>query len=204
MIDYTTFIEISKLVVPAFAIMISIISLIKTNRNTRRQVRIGKLEEIIECLQFFIIHYRQLMRIHKQQCAFKFAEPHYTKDEVNGMFEEYKLLVNEFKEEVNMDKFQEKTARLRVLANSYLPDSELKLKIVSLVTLITNLINCTIYQNFASSREIYPIYPKGLDFMQYIQNVENEILKEMNLGYKGITLEKVEAYKDKFKKDLKI
>jgi hypothetical protein len=196
--------ETGKILVTATAIIISVISLVKSNRNTKRQIRIGKLEEIIECLQFFIFHYKSLNWIYENQVFYKRAPLETGKLQLEHLETDYRTSVESFKKRVDMDKFQEITARLRVISNSYLPDNELKMKILSLVALITNLVNCTIFENFDMSRKNFKKYPDPLDFMNFISDIEMDILKEMNLGYKGMPLQKIQDYKSKFMEDLKI
>jgi hypothetical protein len=196
--------ELGKIILPAFAILISVISLVISNRNTRRQVRIGKLEEIIECLQVFLINYKYLYDLHRNQLSFKNVSDNISKDEDLKLIENYREYVEAFKTEVEMDKFQDKTIRLRVLANSYLPDKKLKLKILSLVTLVANLVNCTIFEDFERAKTIFQKYPNPLIFLKYIDKIEQEIILEMKLGYKGSKISKLEAYKTEFIRDLKI
>ena len=196
--------EFGKIILPAFAILISVISLVISNRNTRRQVRIGKLEEIIECLQVFLINYKYLYDLHRNQLSFKNVSDNISKDEYLKLIENYREYVKAFKTEVEMEKFQDKTIRLRVLANSYLPDKKLKLKILSLVTLVANLVNCTIFEDFETAKTVFEKYPNPLIFLKYIDKIEQEIILEMKLGYKGSKLSKLEAYKNEFIRDLKI
>lgn len=196
--------ELGKIILPAFAILISVISLVISNRNTRRQVRIGKLEEIIECLQVFLINYKYLYDLHRNQLSIKNVSDNISKDEDLKLIENYREYVKAFKTEVEMDKFQDKTIRLRVLANSYLPDKKLKLKILSLVTLVANLVNCTIFEDFESAKTVFQKYPNPLIFLEYIDKIEQEIILEMKLGYKGSKISKLEAYKKEFMRDLKI
>lgn len=196
--------EIAKIIVPSAAIIISIISLVKSNRNTKRQVRIGKLEEIIEYLQVFIVNYDFLYRIHQSQLLFKNAPKNASVESLEHSLNIYKEYVKIFKSEVDMDKLQDKNIRLRVLSNSYLPDKELKRKILSTVALMTNLVNCTIFENFEQAKRTFTKYPSPIDFVNYVDNIEKEILTEMNLGYKGTNIDQLEKYKRKFMSDLKI
>jgi len=66
-------IEFAKILLPAAAIIISVISLVKSNRNTKRQIRIGKMEEIIECLRMFMADYYLLHLIYQRQYLYKNA-----------------------------------------------------------------------------------------------------------------------------------
>ncbi len=200
MINNIDLLEIAKILVPSVAIIISIISLVKSNRNTKRQIRIGKLEEIIECLQVFLMNYKFLYEIHQIQLSYKNAP----KESLKRSLDNYREHVKVFKNEVDMDKLQDKNIRLRVLSNSYLPDKELKKQILSVVALITSLVTCTIFEEFESTKDVFSKYPNPLHFFNYIDRIEKKILKEMNLGYEGTGIDKLEKYQATFINDLKI
>ena len=192
------------MLVPVIAIVISVISLLKTNENTKREITIGKLEEMIEGFHFFVNNYKPLLNIYQKQIKYKLADKNADKLEFENLENDYKQSVYRFRQNISMEKFQEKTARMSVLSNCYLPDNEVKFKSLSVVTLITNLVNCTILGTFESSVNLFPKYPKPLDFMLYIDELEADILKEMKLGFKGTRIKTLYEYNVKFMEDLKI
>jgi hypothetical protein len=159
---------------------------------------------MIEGLHFFVNNYKPLLNIYQKQIKYKLADKNEDKLQFENLENDYKKSVQRFLQNISMEKFQEKTARMSVLSNCYLPDNEVKFKSLSVVTLITNLVNCTILGTFESSVNLFPKYPKPLDFILYIDELEADILKEMKLGYKGTRIKTLHEYNVKFMADLKI
>lgn len=197
-------VEIAKVILPAGAIIISVISLVKTNRNTKRQIRVAKIENIIECLRMFMSNYSLLHLIYQRQHLYKNSPPNSEKYQIEDLKADYLKAVEVFNKNSDVEILRENGPRLAMLANSYLPEKELKMKIMSLVGLMTSLIECTIFENYEETRKLFPKYPGILDFFKYIEQIEIELIQEMNLGYKGVKFEDLMAYKNKFLNDLKI
>ena len=150
------------------------------------------------------MNYKFLYEIHQIQLSYKNAPENTPKESLKRSLDNYREHVKVFKNEVDMDKLQDKNIRLRVLSNSYLPDKELKKQILSVVALITSLVTCTIFEEFESTKDVFSKYPNPLHFFNYIDRIEKKILKEMNLGYEGTGIDKLEKYQATFMNDLKI
>jgi len=80
----------------------------------------------------------------------------------------------------------------------------LKKRVISIAGLVTSLIECTIFDNYEETKQIFPGYPAPLEFLKYIEDLENLLVKEMKLGYKGVNHDELMTYTTKFKKDLNI
>jgi hypothetical protein len=196
--------EFAKILLPAAAIIISVISLVKSNRNTRRQIRIGKIEEMIECLRMFIGNYYLLHLIYQRQYLYKNAPRNADKNQIEHLKYDYLQAVEIFNKNVNIEAFREKNPRLVMLANSYLQNTELKKRIISVGGLVTSLIECTIFDNYEGTKQIFPKYPAPLDFLKYIEDLETLLVKEMKLGYKALIHVDLMTYQTKFRQDLNI
>lgn len=195
--------ELAKIILPTVAIVISVISLIKSNRNTKRQIRVSKIEEIIECIRMFMSDYYLLYTIYQRQSLYK-NSVYLDNSKVEQLRQSYLEAVEVFNKNTNMEMLREKPPRLVMLANSYLPDRELKKKVLSIAGMLTSLIQCTIYGDYEDTSKIFPKYPLPLVFLKYIEDLEISLVKEMSLGYKGVKFEDLMLYQNKFLKDLKI
>lgn len=197
-------IEFAKILLPAAAIIISVISLVKSNRNTKRQIRIGKIEEMIECLRMFIGDYYLLHLIYQRQYLYKNTPKNANENQIKHLKDDYLKAVEVFNKNANIEVFREKTPRLVMLANSYLPNAELKKRVISIGGLITSLIECTIFDNYEDTKQIFPKYPAPLDFLKYIEDLETLLVKEMKLGHNALSHDDLMTYQTKFRQDLNI
>jgi len=196
--------DLIKILLPGGAVIISVVSLVKSNRNTKRQIRIVKIEEIIECLRMFMSDYYLLHLIYQRQSLYENAPANSEKFQLDHLKDDYLEAVKVFNKNTNIEVFREKSPRLVMLANSYLPDKELKKKVLSVAGMVTALIQCTIFDNYTDTSKIFPKYPSPLNFLKYIEALECQLVKEMKMGYTSIKFEDLMIYQSKFLKDLKI
>lgn len=203
-ITNTEILELLKIILPAGAIIISIISLTISNRNTRRQIRIGRIEEIIEYLRMYIPNYHILYIAYQHQVRYKNVLENSESGQIEHHKNNYLEAVRVFKENNNVEALREKSSRLIMIANSYLPDKEIKKRVISIAGLINTLLQSTLYDHYDYTKKVYAEYPEPLVFFNYMIDLQNELIKEMKLGYKGLKFEDTLAYDKKFLKDLKI
>lgn len=85
-------------------------------------------------------------------------------------------------EEIDLSK---KLSRLYVLNNSYLSKNKLKDKVAVLITLYSSIAENTIGNPIEKLDIVFNNFPKRWDFDEYIQEIQNEIIQEMKLGYKN-------------------
>lgn len=184
------------------AILFTALSYVNDNKKNRRELRIAKLEELLELNIFFLNNYDFLLEIASYRDKIKFP----------GQITLESVLNNEnfgdkesdlFLEIVGANNFDKNLVRFNVLANAYLPNSELKLKCLSLVELNANLYNYAVYKTL-QVRETYPKFPIKKDYFDYIEDIEKEITTEMNLGYESYKDKDREKYNPIFRKDLGI
>lgn len=196
-------IEVIKLILPIIAILISIAAVFVSHKNVKKQIRVNKLEEMLEILNMLRGYYKTAYL--------------YSNDLKNN--EEYLdgkltgrdwLIINQniddFLSNVKEETIQIKTARLYVLANSYLPKKDLKLKVISVNQLYSDLFYTLFYKKLSRLKEKYDgDFPKPNKVLDILNEVEKEIVKEMNLGFDTITFKEYEVYfQSTFKKNLRV
>ncbi|RTY85828.1 hypothetical protein [Flavobacterium sp. GT3R68] len=196
-----TFIEGITITIALIAILISLISLFNDNKKNRRELRISKLEEMLEINLYFLTYYQYLIDIvEKREKIFENGKKgiDILVDEVTADQD-----ATEFLEIVGKTNFDRNLMRFNVLANSYLPNGELKLKCLSLVELIANLYNYSVYKVY-EVRKTHPKFPLRKVYFDYIEEVEKELISEMKLGYESSKdIKRIEYYQT-FKKELNI
>jgi len=175
------------------AIVISIIAYLQNSRIEKRQLRIEKLEEMLEITHTLKGNYEY------------FDDTNFFKNE---------LLSDNKKNDVEKDKYikqikelikisenidlQNKLTRLFVLNNSYLPKKELKEKIAVFITIYTSIARNTISEPFQKIKLPFNEFPKRWEFSDFTQEIQNELIEEMDLGYKN-SIDDKNTYDKKFK-----
>lgn len=191
-----------NLIFSSIAIALSIVTIGMTRTNLKKQLRLSKLEEILEILHFLNGYYYSL---------FKLFIDTQRRNEIlinGGMLPEYLQELPKYKqgfiETVNTEKVITKVSRLKILSNAYLSNSKnLKNKIHTIAEIYYNM-----YQYVLSNGELPlikddAIIPKRGQMERFIRSLEDSVIKEMNLGYKNIDVLSSEKYfKTQFKKDL--
>ncbi|MHA7944591.1 hypothetical protein ACJOV8_016050 [Formosa sp. 3Alg 14/1] len=176
------------------AIVISIIAYLQNLRIEKRQLRIEKLEEMLEITHTLMGNYEY------------FDDTFFLKN---------KLLLDKKTNDVDKEKYikqvkelikisesinlQNKLTRLFVLNNSYLPKKKLKEKIGVLITIYTCIARNTISEPFNKIKLPFNDFPKRWDFSEFTQEIQNELIEEMDLGYKN-SIDKKNTYDQEFKK----
>lgn len=192
------------IVLSFFSLLVSGSSFIFSKVNARRQIRIGKLEEILEGLLFIRENYSKLKSIYEIERKIKSPEVLRTGLETMTWQIEKKSMISEFLKVNDSDKFKAKVTRLAVLSNSYLPNEKdgIKYMILSILNLSENLLQSTVFDNYDIVLKSYKTFPEPLIFSYYIGRIEKILIKEMGLGYNSLEMEKLVAYKSRFKSDL--
>ncbi|MGX7667971.1 hypothetical protein [Flavobacterium pedocola] len=187
--------ETLKITLPIIAILISIFSIYMGTKNNRRQIRIGKLEEISEGLLYISQHYMRLwMLLNDLKDINNKRKNNEETEDLEKRFEED---LEHLKKLINKDKIQQVGTRIEVLTNAYLPNGVLKNKILTFNHLMNILFSSVLSENY-----IYVVerdYPKGIPhpkkMVEFLMSVENEIIKEMNLGYSSLKYEDLKKYR---------
>lgn len=175
------------------AIVISIIAYLQNSRIEKRQLRIEKLEEMLEITHTLKGNYEYFddTNLFKNELL---------SDNKNNDVEKDKYIkqINELiKISENID-LQSKLTRLFVLNNSYLPKKELKEKIGVFITIYTSIARNTISEPFQKIKLPFTEFPKRWEFSDFTQEIQNELIEEMDLGYKD-SIDDKNTYEQKFK-----
>lgn len=170
------------------AIIVSIATIIITKRNLKKQLRLSKLEEILEILHYLNGYYNSIFKvftgIEKSLKSLKLSDE--ITEEMQDSIKYREGLINNVSRETIINKI----SRLKVLSNAYLKNSSdingLKVRIHTIGDLFYNMyIYC--YSNgdpniIRANENI--IIPTSNQMFNYIKKIENDIIIEMNLGYK--------------------
>ena len=161
------------------AIIISAVAFVQSLKSQKRQLRIEKIEEILEITHILNTNYQYFedTQIFKIQLISGVAES----SEKNKYLAQVKTL-KKISDEIDI---RNKLSRLYILNNSYLPKKELKDKIGVFITVYTCIAESTLSQPTEKIDLPYNEFPKKLDFLEFAQEVQNELIAEMSLGYKN-------------------
>lgn len=172
--------EYITIIVSIIAIIISVITYLQNLRIDKRKLRIEKLEEMLEITHTLIGYYEYF------EDTLFFKNQILSDNKRNDVkIEKYNKQVKELiKISDNID-LQNKLTRLFVLNNSYLPKKELKDKIGVFTTVYASIGRNTIVEAFEKINLPFNEFPKRWDFSNFTQEIQNELIEEMNLGYKN-------------------
>jgi len=184
-------------IISIIAIVISIIAYIQNSRSDKRQLRIGKLEEMLEITHILMGNYHY------------FEDTNFlitnlisgTKD--NAELEKYNQQIKALSQISERIELQDKLTRLFVLNNSYLPKKELKEKIGIFIAVYTSIAENTLSNPNKIVELPFNDFPKRWDFLNFTQEIQNELIVEMDLGYKE-SIENKNTYEKKFKERYKL
>ncbi|KIC61727.1 hypothetical protein [Chryseobacterium taiwanense] len=188
------------------AILMSIITIIITKKNLKKQLRLSKLEEILEITFFLKGYYASVFR------AFTFMKrgvyESTEENETQSLLEAKKYkdnLIEIMTREIVIDKI----SRLKILSNAYLSNSikggNLKIRIHVISDLYYNMYMFVYSEGYAMKIESNAIIPHLHEMESFVNKIEQDIIKEMKLGYKSIDNNLKEKYfKEQFEKDLQM
>ncbi|WP_040280843.1 hypothetical protein [Psychroserpens damuponensis] len=185
-------------IISIIAIVISVIAYIQNTRIEKRQLRIEKLEEMLEITHILMGNYQYF----EDTNFFKNIMLSETKDstEIEKYNRQVKSLI-QISENIDL---QNKLTRLFVLNNSYLPKKELKEKIGVFIAVYTSIAENTMI-NPKNIIDNLPFndFPKRWDFLEFTREIQNELIVEMDLGYKD-SIDNKNTYEKKFKERYKL
>lgn len=195
-----TLIEGFTITISTIAIIISIISFYNTAARDRRQIRINKIEEMVEIVILIIGNYASFDDLFFLQQKIKYTEE---TSEKNVLLKKEKKHIAAVTLISNQIKLREKLTRLNVLANSYLPNSELKNRVRFLVSLISSIYETTVNQNYELTKSIFKTYPRAWTLLPFVEKLQLELSAEMKLGYESTFFTDNNNHED-FLKELKL
>ncbi|MDL2141788.1 hypothetical protein QQY79_04605 [Flavobacterium tructae] len=183
------------------ALLISTLAIIRATQDNRKQIIVGKIEEIYELIVYFIVEYNELNELSKklEDCGSEADENYDT------AIKNYKLELLELKKNIDLNDLFNKVIRLNVLANSYL-SKELKLEVLSYVRLFECLIvtiqNGTLKRK---RREYIEGFPTTDNIRSLVGDLSNKLVDQINLGGDNSVHRRYTTYRDNvFKRKLKL
>lgn len=184
------------------AIILSILSIIITRKNVKKQLRLNKLEEILEILYFIKGYYSTLFILFIDTESYAQSKLNNTKlpDYPKDLSERKERFI----ENVSRETIINKISRLNILSNTYLPNKKnLKLRIHSISNTYYYMCLYIFTNGETPINEEYSLIPKRGQIEKFLNKIESDILIEMNLGYRSIDKREQKEYlKTKFLKDL--
>ena len=184
--DYLTY------TISIIAIVISIIAYIQNRKNSKRQLRIGRIEEILEITHILSMNFHYFYDTFSLK-EFVLTDLKEEEDEKKYLKQTTALI--KISKEIEL---QNKLSRLYVLHNSYLPKKELKDKIGVFIAVYTSIAASTITQPIRKADLPFSKFPKPWEFLEFTQEIQNDLIKEMKLGYKE-NISQINSYDNKFK-----
>lgn len=184
-------------IISIIAIVISVIAYIKNSRIEKRQLRIEKLEEMLEITHILMGNYQYF----EDTNFFKNIMLSEAKD--NTEKEKYNRQVKSLIQISESIDLQNKLTRLFVLNNSYLPKKELKEKIGVFIAVYTSIAENTMINPNDIVNLPFNDFPKRWDFLEFTREIQNELIEEMDLGYKD-SIDNKNLYDKKFKERYKL
>jgi len=179
------------------AIVISMIAFLQNSKIEKRQLRIEKLEEMLEITHILMGNYQYF----EDTNVFKNDIISGTKD--NTEKEKYNRQIKGLSQISESIDLQNKLTRLFVLNNSYLPKKELKEKIGIFIAVYTSIAENTLINPNKIVELPFNDFPKRWDFLDFTQEIQNELIEEMDLGYKN-SIDNENTYDEKFKERYKL
>lgn len=195
-IDWT---EVLKFTLSIVAILISVISVTIAWKNTQKQIRVNKLEEIVTILYNLHRMYNRmfwlLVDLQKE------LNPENEESLRYDWNIESKVFLESAKEYLPKDSFN----RLRILSNAYLPNDNLKFRLTAIGSLYSELFMALETRSDHVLEKYKGKIPKPSSVSNFISLIEKDLIKEMNLGFDGMTIKLYKSYKEgQFLRDLKI
>ena len=190
------------IVFSSIAIAISIATIYFTRQNLKRQLRLGKLEEILETLLFLDAYYRGLFILFKD--TEEKVELLKNRKELPEYLEQLSSNKESFTKMLNYETLINKVSRLNVLSKAYLPNKKkLKSKALTIADVYFAMYYHVKSDGNLSTKKAYTIIPRPIEMKVLIAELQDQIILEMKLGYKNIGgNEHYKYYKSQFQKDL--
>lgn len=191
------------------AITVSIVTIFITRKNLKKQLRLSKLEEMLEILHFLNGYYSSLLRVFIgiEKSIESFQNSNDITDAMKEAIKYRKGLIDTISKETITNKI----SRLRVLSNAYLKNSSkvsgLKVRIHTVGDVFYHMYMFIFLDGDSNliRKNENAIIPPPDKMNKFIRKIENDLIVEMNFGYRSIKEDEQENYFQlQFKKDLEI
>ncbi len=194
----TDYLEVAKILLPITALVISILTIYFTRKNIKKQIKVNKIEEILEILNSLSKYYMPMFWLVND--AIEIREKLNKGEKLVGSELDHSNKSKEFIDSIDKEVLERRISRLYILVNAYVSNkanSNLKLRILAL----SNLYG-VMFQSI-SNNEFFFIdtnfkegIPKRGKLSNFIIEIENDLIKEMDLGHRGISHKEFIKYRD--------
>ncbi|MPT35560.1 MAG: hypothetical protein E2604_10860 [Flavobacterium sp.] len=194
--------KIIPIVFSSIAIAISIISIYFTRQNLKKQLRLGKLEEVLEILSFLDSHYKGLFLLFKDME--EKVEVLANRKEPPKNLQALAKYKESFIKMIDYDTLIRKVSRLNVLSKAYLPNNKnLKNKVLTIADVYFAMYTYVNFDGKLRTKSAYTVIPKPAEMQALVVEINDQIIFEMKLGYKHTrNRDYYKYYKNHFQKDL--
>jgi hypothetical protein len=186
------------------AIVISGISIFISWKNTQKQIRVNKIEEILYVLHLQSIVYYQIYQLINDLKKLNKDDVYELKDWNDRSSKLFLKIKN------NENIAKDGLKKMKVLVNAYIPNKRrncLKIKLLALAELFFTCFSVIENEDIRYLIKKYDTneLPKPEIVLKFINSLENKLIQEMNLGFKGVDFKLFNKYlNDKFFKELGI
>lgn len=195
MINWT---QIITWIISGLALVISIITIITIRKNLKKQLRLEKLEEILEIIFYLNNHYSRLFDLFsdvREQISLK-----NTNGKIPFHLEKLDENINTFSKIVTMEILTQKMNRLRVLSNAYLPNSRnyrgVKEKIITMTYIYGDMYMYLFTKGVGYYQNPDVKIPKTGSMNTFLNSIMDKLIKEMGFGYKSVHYESLINYRN--------
>lgn len=166
------------------ALIAAIYAIYKTERDSRHQILVGKIEEIDELIVSLSLQYRYLYKAYEnlEEYEKKVIERTLSNLDANA----FEKAMDEINEEVDLKELIIKTTRLNVLANAYLNNNDeykLKFYVIGYSQIFNTMLYVVKYQNTENKNNIFPErLPDPEKIFDLVEKIKPHLIKAINFG----------------------
>jgi hypothetical protein len=160
------------------ALFISISAILRSRKDNKKQIVVGKIEEIYELTIFLFVEYSQLHHLAAK------LDKIYTSNlqDFEDNLEDFRILTQDISKTTNLNEIYDKTLRLIVLANSYL-NKEVKLEIIAYARLFQCLLATVHLATLdRKNKEFKEGFPTTDNLYLFLEELTPKLISIINLG----------------------
>ena len=170
-------IDIITIILSSSAIVVAALSYFQASNNHKRELRIEKLEQIIEILHTLNGNYQYFEDTYFYKTRYLFDDLDTTETE---LYTKQVIALIKTSEDIDL---RNKLSKLYVLNNSYLPQDLLQDKISVFISVYTSIAENTISKPFDKLQLPFTKFPKRWELSDFTNEILKGLIKEMDLGY---------------------
>jgi hypothetical protein len=160
------------------ALFISISAILRSSKDNKKQIVVGKIEEIYELTIFLFVEYSKLHHLATK------LDKIYTSNfqDFDDNLEDFRILTQDVSKTTNLNEIYDKTLRLTVLANSYL-NKEVKLEIIAYARLFQCLLATVHLATLErKNKEFKEGFPTTENLHLFVEELTPKLVSIINLG----------------------